>query len=413
MNPYTFIYIAVVVLSFVLSFSLYPILPSIDDPRLTKDLLSILFALGITGICFLGRPRRFKFHPLLSLLVFYSIFHCFIGPAFRFPLLNAQEDNVWQYRPVLYGVIFFAFFTAVSNLSWTQLRLRRLFSVLSWMGFLTSLYVFVQALGFDQWLVLKTTAEVQHTPSAGLTGTMRNVTFSAAFLVMVLPFMIQSRRWFMALCSLIAIVLCKSDMAYGAVGIGLLCYAGLKIRWTDIKLAALVLFSVIAILGLSTLKIRVEDSGRFAIWKQIWVDVTKSPLEEGRNYFLTGYGVGAYKYLFTSLHTTEELEPRVMKVAFEEAHNDPIEWFYNTGLIGFSLLIIIVFSLIKHSIPYTLLDERYLALTVVFISSFILSCGTFVWQIEPHRYITVVVAALLYNRIIKEEKERWEQKQLN
>jgi O-antigen ligase len=166
---------------------------------------------------------------------------------------------------------------------------------------------------------------------------------------------------------------------------------------------------VLSISGLCLLnKIQVTDSGRFGIWKQIWTDVTHSQFEKGRNYFITGHGVGAYKYLFTSLHTTRELEPGVMQRAFEEAHNEPLEWFYNTGIIGFGMLIFIVFSLIKHVFPYTLQDERYLALLISFVGSVLLACGTFIWQIEPHRYITVVVAAILYNRIIKEEKERWE-----
>lgn len=411
MLVYFIIYLAIIVLSFVLSFSLYPLLPSIDDPRLTKDVLSVLFSLGITGMILLGKPRYYKLHPLLSLLVFYSVFHCFIGPAFRFPLLNAEEDNIWQYRPIMYQLIFFSLFTVVSNIAWSPLRLRQLFSALSWMGLLTALYIFVQAAGFDQWLVMKATAEVRNTPSAEMTGTMRNVTFAAAFLVLVLPFVIESRKWISVAGILIAILLCKSQMAYGTVLIGLIWYGLFKFPLSRIKSA---IICVLLFLGLFALPyIKFNDSGRFGIWKQIWIDVTHSQFEEGRNYFITGHGIGAYKYLFTSLHTTTELEPGVLQRAFEEAHNEPLEWFYNAGSVGLVFLIIIVFCLIKEVFPYTLQDERYLALTVSFISSVLLACGSFVWQIEPHRFITVVVAAILYNRIIKKEKERWEQKQLN
>ena len=408
MSPYLLISIAFIVLSCVLSFSFYPLFPTLDDPRVTKDFLSVMFALAITGVCILGKPRRFKVYPLLSLLILYCVLRCFLGPAFRFPVVNTQEDNIWQYRVVMYDLIFFSFFVAVSNLSWGILKLRKFFTVISWVGGLTAAYVFVQALGFDQWLILKTTAEVQNTPSAGLTGTMTNVTFAAAFLVLTIPIMIARRYWWAVVLAIGAVILCKSDMAYGALALSLLGYAAFKIKWTGRRKAIAFLLVLLTALWISDHKIHVQDNGRFYIWKQIWTDVTVSPFEENTNYFLTGYGLGAYKYLFTAQHTTQYINETTMQRAFEQAHNDPLEWFYNTGIIGFGLLIFIVFCLIKAVFPYTLTDERYLALLITFISGLMLSCGTFLLQIEPQRFLMVVVAAILYNRIIKEEKQRWE-----
>jgi O-antigen ligase len=232
---------------------------------------------------------------------------------------------------------------------------------------------------------------------------MTHVTLAAAFLVIPIPFMIQTRRWLQLAVTFAALILCQSDTAYVGI-IGALIFYGLfrnKLwRWITISLVSLGLF--ILLLTPSD-KLQVNDNGRFPIWKQVWSDVCHSPLEKSKPYFLTGYGLGSYRYLFTSLHTTQ-VEGNVKRILFNKAHNEYVEWFYNTGVIGTALLLIFIFYLIKNGIPYTIIDERYLAVLSALIGLCICAGGTFVWQIEPHRFYTVVLAGLIQNRINRGEK---------
>jgi hypothetical protein len=401
-TPQRLILFGLVSLSFVLSFGFAPVILTIVDHREAKDVLSVLFIVLTIGMYFRCHPKITQVPIPLILLTGYCVMRCFLTPQFSFPLLNTDEDSIWQYRALAYVLLFFIFYIAVSNMCWCSRILRQLFTTICWVGFLVSLYCIVQWFNLDQWQTLLPREDLLHTPSARVVGTMTHVTLAAAFLVMTVPFMIQMRKWLFLLPTIVAIYLCHSDVAYVALAGTVSFYGLFRNRLTRI------LTLVILITGLSFLwsisdQIKINDSGRFAIWKQVWTDVCHSPFEKGKSYFLTGYGLGSYRYIFTALHTTT-VEGKVKKIAFNKAHNEYVEWFYNTAFIGEALLLIFIFYLIIQAIPYTITDERYLALLSAVIASCICAGGTFVWQIEPHRFYTVVLAAIIQNRINQREK---------
>ena len=402
-TPQFLILLGLIVLPLCLGFSFSPVFLDAVDPRNAKDFLSVLISLLATGMFFRCHPKVSRVPLPLLLLLGFCVTRCFLTPLFSFPLLNTSEDSIWQYRALSYCFIFSLLFLVVSNVCWSSRLLKRLFTTVCWVGFLTAVYCIIQWFHLDQWQTLLPREDLRYTPSPQVVGTMTHVTLAAAFLIIPLPFMIQTRRWLQVVTVLIAIYLCHSDVAYGGAIFVLLCYGLLKRGWWRRLTFGAISVGVFILLVSPWNKIRIQDSGRFSIWKQVWSDVIKTPLENNKTYFLTGYGLGSYRYLFTSLHTTT-VTNKIKKIAFNKAHNEYVEWFYNTGAIGTALLLFFIFYLITKTIPYTIIDERYLAILCAFIGVCVCAGGTFVWQIEPHRFFTVVLAGLIQNRINQGEK---------
>jgi hypothetical protein len=402
-TPRFLIFAAIVILTFTMTFGYSPWFPLIADPREAKEALMVFISIGFIGWMFALRFKIGKIPPALIGLLIFCVLRCFLEPLFAYPLLNTYGVSVWQWKVLAYDFLFFLLFVTISSMAWGEIYLRKLFTIFCWVGFLSAVYVIIQGFNLDQWLILSKAEPVRHTPSAGLTGTLTHVTLAAAFLVLTLPFMLQSRRWYQVVITLIAIIMCKSDMAYGATVLVLLWYVFFHSLWGKrIVVGIVILLALLAIVFFN--KIQIKDSGRRIIWAQIWEDVHTSPLEADRDYFLTGYGLGSYRYIFTTLHTTS---PDGKTILWDKAHNEYLEWFFNTGLIGITLLIFIIFSLIRQGIPCTIIDERYLALLSSFIGAVIFAGGTFIWQVEPHRFFTLVIAAIIQNRInLGEEKEK-------
>jgi len=128
-------------------------------------------------------------------------------------------------------------------------------------------------------------------------------------------------------------------------------------------------------------------STRFPVWSQIIKDV-KNPVEGGsKQYSFTGYGLGSFRYLFHSQHPISEVGDN-----FLEAHNDYLELFYNTGLIGLGLFLMGLTFFIKQCFPLDRLSAHLLA---SFICVMVAAGGIFVLQQGTMIFYLLVITGLL------------------
>jgi len=131
-----------------------------------------------------------------------------------------------------------------------------------------------------------------------------------------------------------------------------------------------------------------HSSGRFIVWKDILYDFSHNLDDTGRKYCVTGFGPGAFRYMYSIRKQSKWLQ----------AHNEPLEALYNFGLVGMGLLIMAIRYLILNIIRNK--TELVWCLSGSLICIFLCSIGTFTFQIAPVMFYTVVIIGMLHNENI-------------
>jgi len=390
---------AVLILPFIFYLDLRPIIAGpISDVLTVKSVLGYLFCCMIVFYCLYskGIPRNgFKFP---SILLFYLSIHLLVTPQYQIKLLGENVSGIWIAREFNDLLLFYLMIMAVSSIAWGTNSLRKLFEVICYVNLLCSLYIFVQFLGFDQWQRVLDIQNIWAQNNPHITSFLGQSTTSSTFLALTLPFLICNRKWgFIPFC-LGAIWIADSMTAYMMVGVVVFLYlffrCGVFIRlllsvgfiylWNEVTLNINKYYQLVVS----------ECSGRFNVWKDAFTQVIHSPFLEIQNVFLTGYGFGSYEFIQKNLSTS----------GFVELHNEYLEIFCTTGIIGFILLFFSLFMLIKRIFMINIIDRyRFAAITCFFA----VCCGNtihFMWQLEPHRFYTCIMLGIILNYINKEKK---------
>lgn len=391
---FLFICISIVVISFVLQIGLFPFLAdTVQDYRSTKEFLGITCVVGIIlWSIFVGHKIQCK-NPGIVLLMGYILIHPFLTPPYTLELFHQNVAGFWQFKPVLYSFIYFIFFCIVANMDLIEKNYDQIFKVLYWVGFISALYALLQWLHLDEFQHLASWGNSLWTPHGNMTATFTHPNYSGAFLAMTIPLAIYLKKFWQAILMTIILILINGKMAiFGCIcGIAYLIFS--KNKWWALVYSLLIVASGWFLI--SHHQSDWTDSGRFAMWKLIFHDITQPWIAE-KAFPLFGHGLGSFGTIWTSVH----------KGTMHEAHNEPLQYAFETGLIGLGLVIFSIFWLIKKINIFTLIDKQTVILFVCLVSILACSLGLFVWQIEPHRFISVLIFALLHNKVNQQGRIR-------
>lgn len=362
--------------------------------REVKELcaLSICLVLGLL-IFYEGKFKKFS-NKWALFLVGWFVVNIMQAPDFKTQLFGANASNFWVWKPFVFGMVYLLSVIGISSIKITSRHWTMILKGLIYPAFLMSLYIFIQAIGLDQWFGVKETAAGVTNPH--LAGFMGQPTIVSPFIAMCVPFALYGRKYVIALSMILSVILTKSMIAIGALLITLLIFISL---FRNKKLICVGIMSVVLSVGIAAFpqtrhaawdKVVSESSGRFSMWPTI-VDDWKSPVIGGKKiYPVTGIGAGSFHYVFS---------PR-LKNNWRQAHNEYLEVLYNFGLVGLFFFIMAIFHVIKNSLPFALKfgGDRVLAVLASLLCICICAGGTFVWQIGTTAFYTVVLVGLLHNK---------------
>ena len=252
--------------------------------------------------------------------------------------------------------------------------------------------------------------------------TLGNSTIVSAFMVMTLPFAIYLRRWVVGGIIIVAILLCESQMATGSLIVCSLLYPLILCPKSRPYLGTL---CVLVILGLTWFGIthpkefrsKIGDNSRFQMWEKTIKDINSTPIQQqitsdmtqqqkeyltiqnDRSYPFTGIGLGSYKIMYPEKHKT--FHPNFKRWVYPKwgsPHNFYIHIAYTLGIIGLSLFLIILWTTLWPAFLAIKINVDLLPIFISVISVLILSVGTFILEIEPHRIYAAVFMGLLLNK---------------
>jgi len=309
-----------------------------------------------------------------------------------FRLLDRSIANFWNYKAILYAIIYFLTIHAISGISLT----RRLVKIVSWCGLLMGVYVILQNFGLDQFFSInKNDPNYGGVTKALLAGTLGQPTIVSPYIGLTIPFMLYDRKWLWGMVGFIAICLTRSQIAVGATVLGLLIY----LVFFNFRKWKLVLVSTVLILGILGLFQYVKthsgcDNGRKLAWTTIWKDMNTPPLIRGNRLTITGFSPGSFEW-------THSIR---FQNLWRKAHNEYLQVWYDLGFIGLGIVLLMLFEFYRQVLNYW--KRRRDKRVVLLISSFtvIVICNffTFLWHLGTFQFYTVVLVGLTYN-ILQED----------
>jgi len=358
------------------------------DTRQPKLLLALVFSLGLSLYAFSkGYYKPYKNIWILLFLAFIPINFIF-APQIENRIASVQMSS-WVLEAFLYILIFFLAHAALSSYQFSDDDKDKILKIMVRVGAVMSLYAAAQWFGFDQFF------KGQQGGALQTCGTLGTPVLLSPFLAMIIPIALYFRKYIQSVLMLIVVFLCNSQVGCGAMIVSLIFLVGTKSKYLKFAMVSLfITLSLVLSIGFFTSsKIRSfvgEGTGttRFPVWSQIIKDV-KNPVVmkdgETERYGITGYGLGSFRYLFHARNSN----------AFFEAHNDYLELFYNTGLIGLGLFLLGLGTFVKQCLP---LDRLKAHLLASFICVMVAAGGIFVLQQGAYIFYILVLTGLLTNK---------------
>ena len=398
MLPFFSIVVGVILIPICLEFGFYPIIPdTILDYRTTKDFLAVFFCLmTILGTFSRGVKIR-GVSVWINILVVYCCIHHFLVPQLEFPERASNIIvNLWQYKPIVYILIYYLFFLSVRSFCWHKQYVEIVLRVMMWVGLTSAIYLIMQRLGLDSAQHLSSASanpDAQFTTAGQMSSFLTHPNYAGAFIAMCLPTAIYFRRWLYGGLMFLAVIFSGSCFAITAMCFGLFIYSWFYFYKKRTQIVGIVLilgmiFCWMCLIGRLWIP---SDSGRFLVWREMWEDVRARPI--------FGYGLGSFRLLFPLLHGSR----------FTEAHNEFFQLIYETGFVGGLIFLKCIVDFVKQCVlkvtQYDSPPEINLAMFSMLCIILLSSLGLFVWQIEPHRFYTVLIVGILTNLNSRKERE--------
>lgn len=358
------------------------------DTGYPKNIFALGVAVSIAGYALL-RGRLFHIpSKLILLLSGWLIVSTFICPKWSGLNLmyGGNVDGLWNFKALFLVMAYLIAGMAILSVQWTDDNIRRLLMIVSYSGFLMSLYVFFQAIGIDPMFHVKHLHSSSLADSPNIVGTLGHPGTLGIFLLLCLIPSIALKKNYIIGCLLIAIFLTHSHIVWGATILSLLFFVSAGNNKLFILLSMLTVLAVFCISQLHGL----QDSGRFNVWMQIINDMLEHP-----NTLFTGFGIGSFSYVFSPI--IHQQGPY-----WAQAHNEYLEMFWGAGIIGVVMLLIVIFNQFKqswgmvHNISIRTLLTMFFAICVC-------AAGNFVWHLGVFQLYSIVIIGILISR--KKEME--------
>lgn len=380
------------------------------DTRIAKVAISMWLglALGLASF-FSGKIQQCHNKWLLLFIVFIPL-NIHLSPRFPVILNGVHADNFWVWEPFVYILCYFIMFMGVQSISLTKENINKIFSVISWCGLVMAGYMILQWFGWDQFFIKREGEEFVQITQPLIVGSLGNSTIVSPYVAMIIPISLYLKRYWVSIALCFAVIISHSSMAIGGMIVSLIVYVMLKWKSKGIYASIImVLLFLIVMAGMRWVapakynhvkNIAISSNGRTGVWKDI-IEVTKNEklgVSKSRHPF-TGTGLGSQGILISPL----------LKTKFKQAHNEYLEVLVTMGVFGLGLFLMAIWFMIKESFSAYLSGININELSAI-LSSFVciavVAFGTFIWQVSPHNYYTVLLCGLLSNRnLLKGELE--------
>ena len=363
----------------------FAILP-MRDMRLFQVELAVCLALltGLSGL--FTQTIKPVANIFLFLLVGYLGIHAMISPKPDIQLFGMAVENFWMYKPLFYILSYFILIYAISGMQLSHLHIKLILNMMMYAGLIQAVYCILQFFYIDQLFGLN-----HHDPIGRVAGFLGNPTLVAQFIALTVPLTLYNKKIIYTVIMLIAIAMTDSQMAFVAVTGGVLVYYAMKSK-RSMKFAISLMIAICLFLSLGGMRY-FNDSSRFEHWTKITKEVN-TPIDNanGQSFPLTGVGIGSFAYTYHIKNHNN----------YQQAHNDYLEWLFNTGLIGLALLLLSIIWMLKDTVwDYLRFGIKVSRYRRSLISSFacvaIGAFGTFVWQIGPIALYSAIIVGLLHN----------------
>lgn len=385
------LYFGLITLPFIIRLDLAPLIPGpIDNVRYAKEILSFIIVAAFVILSFHKGSLAKNPCKWLSFLMFYLCIHWMVAPRFDIQVLGENVAGFWIFRALTDAFLFYFMMLGVAGLDWSKGQLNKIYKIFTYISLVCSSYIFIQLIGFDQFQWVYNISHIRLQTNPHLTSFLGQTNFCASFLALLLPFVIHQKKWWIMIVTCTAIVLTESLMGIGMAGCVFIIYL-LRYRMAKIIILTFLisgLYLGVMFQDMLIPKLITASHGRTISITEAITQTIDSPLSKN-TFAMTGYGLGSYEFIQRHLGTT----------GFAEVHNEYVEFFSTTGLIGFALLIFSIFWLFKNIFPIIIIDRDIFAAACSFLVICIGNLGLFMWQIEPHRFYTVFLLGIIFNRL--------------
>ncbi len=353
------------------------------DPKMLIA-LGVALAIGLSGI-FKGKFKPFKNHWLLIFIGYLFISHRLLPQIF---VGGETFANGWVWQCYTYIAIFFLMLLTVSSIRFSKQEITAQINIIIWCGMIMALYAVLQYFGFDSFFKNNANPDHYFINNLRVSGTLGHPTVLAPFFAILMPFALFKKKKLAIVLFIAALIVTNSKMAIGATIVGSCAYLFIKSK------KSLIIASILAVLFLGGFGVGsyrfpgiIGDSGRIEHWKGVVSEVSK-PIK-GTNLSLIGFGLGSYPYFYKTRHNS----------TFGQVHNEYIEIFYNSGVIGLLLFLASIWYVFKTNFLYATRGDEIVR---VFLASFLIMVlcgfGMFIWQIAPYNFYAIFILGILHNR---------------
>ena len=368
----------------IILFSLPSSSPNMINTRVGKELVFLYLIISISIFGLFNGIKKINNKFIYLFMGALLLNHHFMPKVF---VDSSPFSSPWFYESALVLVFSFLFFLTIAS---STFKVKEVFNIISWVGFIMALYGLGQFFGLDQFYTLKPKEVISITEAPNVAGNLGQPTILASFLAMCIPIQLCLRKHWFGFITFLVICLCQAKMAIFASIAGVLVYyiyrSDNRIYWFKVAFCTF-LAIVCGYMGYSHFKPNklLVNNGRYGIWKEILIDIKDGrvlPIE--KDYSLTGYGLGSFKFFNPKLHEGN----------WDKAHNEYLQVFYELGLIGIILLILAIFSIYDSSY-FVFMNTHYGAVGALTVT---ILCAVyyFQWHLPAHSLYSLIILGILY-----------------
>jgi hypothetical protein len=365
------------------------------DTRMPKMAAALVFALALSlWVLYKGHIKPFA-NKWVLIFIGYLLLNIYLSPKPDIILFDIRVGNIWVWQSVSYIIIFSLMLISTASIEFKPQDIKRLLNIMVHCGLVMAVYCILQALCLDQFFKSIGGGTDSLLYANQIAGTLGNPTIAAPFMAMLIPLALYLKRYIFAVIMALATILTMSQVGIGAMAVSLLFYFAVKSKRNLIIAVSTGIIAISAYAFICPVRATINDSYRFGAWKTMTEDMVKP--NPGARYPITGIGTGSFGYTFHVKHARHEIHS-----TFIQAHNEYLELFWNTGLVGLDLFLCAMFYVWKQNFSIKAVlsstaNQYRMALLSSFLCISICAGGTFVFQIGTTIFYTILIVGLLTN----------------